>query len=91
MKDGRFLLDHPVFMEMLAKAGAEMDEDGFQKMDPEGAATIQEDINSLNKELHEAHLSGDSKKAGDLNTKVQAMYQKLHGSQSAVGHGGRTA
>ncbi len=91
MKDGRFLLDHPVFMEMLAKAGAEMDEDGFQKMDPEGAASIQEDIKAINQELHDAHAAGDMKKAGELNTKVQALYQKLHGSQSAVGQDGRTA
>lgn len=91
MKDGRFFLDSPIAMEMLAKAGAEMDEDGFQKMDPEGAASIQSEINTLNQELHEAHLAGNTKKAGELNTKVQALYQKLHGSQSAVGEGGRTA
>lgn len=90
-KDGKFILDHPVIMEALAKAGVEMAEDGFMKMDPEAAGSVQEEINNLNKELHEAHMAGDSKKAGELNDKVQKLYAKLHGTKPAVGQDGVTA
>ena len=90
MKDGRFLLDHPVIMEALAKAGAEMDEDGFHRIDDSERSDIQSQVDQIGREKMEAYDRGDSVKANELDKKQRELLDKLYRG-SIVGSEGRVA
>lgn len=77
MKDGRFLLDHPAIVKMLAKVGGEMAEDGFRRMDSAEAATLQEQADDLGQQVHDALARGEQSKARELDAKRMAIYARL--------------
>lgn len=89
---GRFVLDNPVMLRMLAKIGREMGEDGLRGGASESElATIDGQITDLRKQQSEAQAKGDSKLANQLYQKEQGLIAKRNGSQPVVGARGRAA
>lgn len=79
MKDGRFLLDHPIMVKMLAKVGGEMAEDGFRRMDSSEAATLQQQVDDLAKQKFDAYNKGDRALANRLSAQEQKLLERIHG------------
>ena len=91
-KDGRFVLDHPAFVKMLAGVGREMDEGRLGAVLTEGDRdNVQGQIDELGKKIDTARNEGDGEKANKLYIAQQELYRKIHGSASIVGSEGRTA
>ena len=81
LANGRFLLDDPIMMEMMAAGGIEMDEDGFHRMDPEGAEGLKEEYATLSKDIMKAHDAGDHVLAQKLSDKRSVLSHKIHGNK----------
>lgn len=91
-KDGRFVLDHPVMLKMLAKVGREMGESGLGSVMTDGEREgIEGQIRDLRKQISEAQQKGESRRANDLYRREQALLAKMRGSQPVVGAQGRAA
>lgn len=78
MKDGRFLMDHPVMLEMLAKVGGEMAEDGFRRLDANETATLQQQADDLGKQKMDAYSKGDRETAKRLDEQQRKIMEKLY-------------
>lgn len=79
MKDGRFLLDHPIMVKMLAKVGGEMAEDGFRRMDAGEASTLKQQADGLAKQKFDAYNKGDRALANQLAAQEQKLLERIHG------------
>ena len=91
-KDGRFILDHPAFVKMLAGIGREMSEGRLGSVMTEGDQNaIENQIDDLEGKIDKATNEGDGEKANKLYIEQQELYRKLHGSVPIVGSEGRTA
>ena len=91
-KDGRFVLDHPAFVKMLAGIGREMSEGRLGSVMTEGAQNaIENQIDELDGKIDKATNEGDGVKANKLYIEQQELYRELHGSVPIVGSEGRTA
>lgn len=91
-KAGRFVLDNPVMLKMLAKIGRESSEGGLGGVVSESQRdTIQGQIDSLRKSIAEAQNSGDSRKANELYQREQNLIAQLQGNKAIVGSQGRAA
>ena len=78
MKDGRFLMDHPVMMKMLAEIGLEMGE-GSLGVVPEGERdTLEEQAQEFRKKADEAQAEGNRKKANEYSEKEREIYARLN-------------
>lgn len=89
-KDGRFVLDHPAFVEAFATIGREMGEDRIgPALSDADKTTIQQQIDALQQQKAEAQSRGDSAKAQQLADEQRALYAKLDNSP-IVGTAGRT-
>ena len=91
-KDGRFVLDNPAFVRMLAGIGREMSEGRLGTVMTEGdEAALDTEIDELEGQIDKATAEGDNVKANDLFTKQQELYRKKHGTVPIVGSEGRAA
>ena len=91
-KTGRFVLDNPVFMKMLAKIGRESGEGGLSGVVTEGErTTLQGQIDDVRKEIAEYQAKGDNKRANDLYVREQSLIARLNGAKPVVGSQGRAA
>ena len=91
-KGGRFVLDHPAFVKMLAGIGREMSEGRLGSVMTEGDQNaIENQIDELDGKIDKATNEGDGVKANKLYIEQQELYRKLHGSVPIVGSEGRTA
>ena len=89
--DGIRLGDHPEFTRAFAAAGRRMSEDGIHMGLPDHQkTTIQDEIDSLQKQKMAALNKGESDKASRLDARQAALYERLHGSATVVGSGMRT-
>lgn len=90
-KDGRFVLDHPAFVRILAQYGREMEEGTLGgAMSEAQIETLDGEIDDLQSKIEEAQRKGDPEKANSLYIKQQELYRKKVGSASPVGAQGRT-
>ena len=91
-KDGRFVLDNPAFVKMLAGIGREMSEGRLGTVMTEGdEAALDTEIDDLETQMDKATADGDGVKANDLFIKQQELYRKKFGSVPVVGSEGRSA
>ena len=85
-KDGRFILDHPSFVKMLAQYGREMEEGTLGgAMTDNDRDTVQGEIDVLQGKIEKAQANGDAVKANDLYQAQQRLYEKVYGTGSIVG------
>ena len=92
-KDGRYILDHPAFVEMFAKVGREMSEDKtfgriMTDTDKQAAESRVKDIHS---KIDEAMSRNDFDTANKLDQELQGLHRKIGGSKPVVGSLGRVA
>jgi hypothetical protein len=91
-KDGRFILDHPSFVKMLAQYGREMQEGSLGNIMTESQrGDLQGEIDALEKKIEQATNSGDRSTANNLYQQQQELYRKSYGAGPIVGSDGRTA
>lgn len=91
-KDGRFILDHPAFVKMLAQYGREMQEGRLGDVMTESARNdLQGQIDDLDKKIDKARSEGDREKANELYIQQQELYRKSYGAGPVVGAEGRVA
>lgn len=91
-KDGRFVLDNPVFVKMLAGIGREMSEGRLGSVMTEGdEAALDTEIDGLESQIEKATAEGDGVKANTLYLKQQELWRKKVGSVPIVGSEGRAA
>jgi hypothetical protein len=89
-KDGRFILDHPAFIKMLAQYGREMQEGSLGNIMTESQrGDLEGEIDALEKKIEQALQSGDRSTANDLYQTQQELYRKSYGAGGIVGAGGR--
>jgi hypothetical protein len=80
MKDGRFLLDHPVLIKAIAGIGAEMNEGRIgPSMSESQRDTLQGRIDDLQSQKFAARDKGDNRLAQKLDAEQAALYEKLQG------------
>ncbi len=91
-KDGRFILDHPAFVRMLAQYGREMEEGRLGDVMTDGDRdSVQDQIDELGKKINKAKADGDSEKANRLYQEQLGLDAKVVGTGAVVGAEGRTA
>jgi hypothetical protein len=91
-KDGRFILDHPSFVKMLAQYGREMQEGSLGNIMTESQrGDLQGEIDALEKKIEQATNSGDRSTANNLYQQQQELYRKSYGAGPIVGSDGRAA
>ena len=91
-KDGRFILDHPDFVKMLAKVGREMNEGTLGGVLSDGDRDgVQDQIDELQTKIDKAQREGDRSLANKVYQDQQRLYEKIYGTAPAVGHEGRAA
>lgn len=91
-KDGRFVLDHPAMVRMLAKFGREMDEGRLGGVMTEGDMEgIDAQIDEMQDKIDKAQARHDRETANRLYQQQQELYRKKYGSGPIVGSEGRTA
>ncbi len=91
LKDGRFVLDHPIFLRMLAKFGREMDEGKMGGVMTEGdRGGVENQIDDLQTQIEKAQARGDGSKANKLYQEQQGLWRKITGAGPVVGAEGRT-
>ena len=91
-KDGRFILDHPIFIKMLAQIGREMQEGRIGNLMTDGErGGVESQIREVEGKIDRAKASGDRALANKLYQDQQALYGQIHGSKPIVGAEGRTA
>lgn len=91
-KDGKFVLDHPALVKVLARVGREMDEGKLGSVISEGDRdAIDTQIADLDKKIEVAQRSGDRETANRLYQQQLALTQKIVGNQGIVGAEGRAA
>lgn len=91
-KDGRFVLDHPAFVEAFAQIGREMGEGNLGPALSEGERqTVQQKIDDLQKQKMAAMDRSDSLAAARLEKEQAALYARLSGNAPVVGSQGRVA
>lgn len=90
-KDGRFVLDHPLVLEMFASVGREMGEDRLGPVVSDSDRTaLQERINEVRQKRNEALSRNDQAMAQEYDRQALELYKKLNGNAPAVGTAGRT-
>ena len=90
-KGGRFLMDRPEMVKMLAAVGREMAEGTLgPSMTATEVETAQDAIRDLGKQIEEAQAVNDSRLANQLYQKQLGIYDKM-GDQPLVGAQGRVA
>lgn len=91
-KDGRFMMDHPLLMQLFATIGREMAEGTLGPTLTESEKdTLDDEIRGLREKQEEAKSKGDSKLANRLYQQEQALIAKRHGNKPVVGVQGRAA
>lgn len=91
LKDGRFVLDHPIFLRMLASFGREMGEGKVGGVMTEGdRGGVENQIGDLQTQIDKAQATGDRSKANKLYQEQQGLWRKITGSELVVGAEGRT-
>ena len=91
-KDGRFILDHPAFIKMLAQYGREMEEGRLGSVMTEGDRdSVQNQIDDLRGKIDKAKAEGDSELANRLYQEQLRLDAKVVGTAPVVGAEGRTA
>lgn len=92
MKDGRFLLDDPRMLKMLANAGSEMAEGRIgPRVSESDRASLNEQIDDLQNRKMAALGSGNRKEAQRLDQEQAKLIEKSEGSQPVVGSEGRSS
>ena len=77
MSDGRFLMDHPVMMKMLAEIGREMGEGSLGVVSEGDRDTLQEQAQELRKKAEEASANGDRALANKYSEQEREIYARL--------------
>lgn len=91
-KDGRFILDHPSFVKMLAQVGREMQEGRLGSVLSDGdRGGVESQISELQDRIDKAQANRDHNMANKLYQEQQGLYRKLHGSAPIVGAEGIAA
>ena len=91
-KDGRFILDHPAFVRMLAQYGREMEEGRLGSVMTDGDRdNVQDKIDDLRERIDKAMAENDSEKANRLYQEQLALDATIVGTGPVVGEEGRTA
>lgn len=91
-KDGRFILDHPAFVRMLAGVGREMQEGRLgSTMTDTDRDSVQDKIDGLRKQIDKAKADGDNEKANRLYQQQLTLDAQIVGTKPVVGAEGRTA
>ena len=91
-KDGRFILDHPSFIKMLATYGREMQEGTLGNiMTDSERGDLDSQIADLEKKIDKAKAEGDRETANKLYIQQQDIFRKSYGAGPVVGADGRTA
>lgn len=81
--DGVPLGDHPMFLSVFANVGRKMGEGGLHTVLDDGdKATMQEEMDTLTSEAHDALSRGDRSKANALFAKREALASKFYGAAS---------
>jgi len=91
-KQGRYVLDNPVFRKAFAAIGREMGEGelGGAMTDAE-RSSLEDQIRAVRKGMEEATANHDSKRKNELYQQELALLAKQKGSQPIVGAQGRAA
>lgn len=76
-KDGRFIMDHPVMMKMLASIGREMGEGTLGVVTDGERDTIQEQITEVRAKAEKAHADGNRDLANKLSEKERELISRL--------------
>lgn len=92
IKDGGGVLgDSPQMVRLFAKLGRQMSEDGVIKpVDADTAKDLNEKIDELTSQAHEARAKGDKGGAAKLFKERDELQAKLSGDEPIVGAGGRS-
>lgn len=91
-KDGRFILDHPIFVEPLAQLGREMEEGRLGSVLSDGdRGGVESQIAELQGKIDKAQAANDHTQANKFYHEQQDLYRKLHGSAPIVGAEGVAA
>ena len=89
-KDGRFILDHPSFIKMLAQYGREMDEGKLGNIMTDSDLNANDtQIVEFEKKIEKATNEGDRELANKLYQEQQELYRKAYGAAPVVGAEGR--
>lgn len=89
-KDGRFILDHPAFIKMMAQYGREMQEGTLGTILSDGERSgVDAEIREFEQKIEKAQAQGDRTLANDLYRQQQALYAKAYGAGPVVGAEGR--
>ena len=90
-KNGRFILDNPVFIKAFAKIGGEMAEGTIgPRLDASEMATMDQRVSELGRQKFEAMERGDRATATRLDAEQRDLINRM-GSGNIVGQGGRVA
>ena len=76
------LLDHPVIMRALARAGREMNVGGLGAVNETERETLTTQIEDFRKQAREALRAGDHEKADRLSAKERELIIKRDGNKS---------
>jgi len=91
-KDGRFILDHPMFLRAFAAAGREMAEGQLiPPMAADDRGRAEEQVKDIRARIEAAQGRGDSKEANRLFQEEQRLLSQIQGSRPIVGAAGRAA
>lgn len=92
LKDGRFLMDHPVMLRALAAIGREMQEGGLvPPLTGDAAEQAKTQLQDIRDRIAQAQAKGDSKEADRLYQKEQQLIAQTQGNRPVVGSSGRAA
>lgn len=90
--DGKFILDHPLFVRMFAKLGRDMGEGALGSVATEGEKeTLMEQANSYREKRMDAYSKGNHAEARRWDEKERLVLDKLHGGGPIVGTDTRTS
>lgn len=89
MKDGKFLFDHPLMWQLMAKVGREAREGdgGGGAMTDSERDNLQSQIRTLRQQQEQAEQARDSRLKNELYQKEMALIAKRDGNRSIVGAG----
>ena len=92
MKDGRFLLDHPVMVKAFASVGREMAEGRLgPTIGADERATLSQQIEDVGKQKFAAINAGNRAAAQKFDAEERQLIEKMQGSGPIVGSEGRGA
>ncbi len=79
---GRFILDHPIMMRLLASVGREMGEGELGSvLADRDRSSVQEQIDALQSQKMDALQQGDHEQANTFDARQADLYRRLHGAK----------